>query len=206
MRAPGAGLGISTWLAAAALALGGLALVPGGARAPGAGTVPGVAELTHELASGAGTVEALELARWIRDRRPVRVLDVRDSSAHVRFSIPTAEHATLEALAAVDPGGEDLVIYGDGDGRAVRAWLLLRRLGHDRARLLVGGVVAWIDDVIEPVLPAGTPEERARFDRVAELSRYFGGVPRVGERDTAAVSGPARAEAAVRLLSRRGCY
>jgi rhodanese-related sulfurtransferase len=207
MRTGGAGAGPSAWLALAALVLGGLALVPGGARAPGPGSGAGVAELTRELASGAGTVDALELAGWIRERRPVRVLDVRDSSAHVRFSIPTAEHATLEGLAALDPGGEvPLVLYGDGDGRAVRAWLLLRRLGHPRARLLAGGVVAWVDEVIEPVLPAGTPAERARFDRVAELSRYFGGVPRVGERDTLRARGPARAEAAVRLLSRRGCY
>ena len=51
------------------------------------------------------------------------------------------------------------------------------------------------------VLPARTGAERARYDAVAAVSRNFGGLPRVGTPPAATTD----AEAAVRLLSRRGC-
>ena len=79
--------------------------------------------------------------------------------------------------------------------------MAIDRLGH-RPRILERGVLGWIDGVVSPVLPAGTADERARYRRVAEVSRYFGGMPRVGE-PTAPASD---AGEAVRLLTRRGCY
>lgn len=190
----------------AALAIGLAALAPvvgtGGARGPGLSSAPGVAELTAELAARTPMVDAVELAERIRARRPMRVVDVRDSSAFMRFSIPTAERVPFNELrAAIEPGTE-VVLYDAGGGDAVRGWHLLRRLGHDRVRILDGGVAGWVDGVLSPVLPAGTPEERARYDRVAAVSRYFGGVPRVGDPAPATTD----ADAAVRLLSRRGCY
>lgn len=192
-------------LAAVGLALAALAALAGSSPtgAPGGS---GPAELTASLASGEALLDPLDLAALIRDRRAVRVVDVRDSSAFIRFSIPTASHATLRELAALEVGaGDPIVVYDDGAGEAVRAWLLLRRLGHPDARILTDGVAGWLDHVLAPVLPAGSPEERAWFDRVADLSRYFGGLPRVGE-PPQRPAGPDRAEAAITLLSRRGCY
>lgn len=194
-------------LAGLAVVLGVLAPVAG-VRPPGD---PGVVELTAELAGGDPLVDAVTLGEWIRDRRPVRVWDVRaDSSAFIRFAIPTAAHVPFRALRdrlaghdAPTPDSGIIVLYDDGDGSAARAWLLLRRLGYPDVRILERGVVGWIDGVVSPVLPADTPEERARYRRVAAISRYFGGLPRTG-------TPPARdrtgADEAVQLLSRRGCY
>lgn len=193
-------------LAVAALGLAVLAALAGagGGGAPGG---DGPVEITPELASGDALLDPLELARMIRERRPLRLLDVRDSSEFIRFSIPTATHAQLGGLADLpaEAEGGPVVLYDDGRGGAVRAWLMLRRLGHPEVRVLGGGVLGWLDHVLNPVLPAGTPEERARFERVADLSRYFGGMPRVGEPRPRAAD-PARAEDAITLLSRRGCY
>lgn len=178
------------------------------ARAPGG---VGPAELTAELASGDALVDPLVLAAMIRDRAAVRLLDVRDSSAFIRFSLPTAVHATLPELARLvaeeesSGVGAPIVVYDDGGGDALRAWLLLRRLGHPDVRLLRAGVAGWLDHVLSPTLPAGSAEERARFEQVADLSRYFGGMPRVGT-PRSARTGPEAAEAAITLLSRRGCY
>lgn len=180
------------------------ALAGSGGRGGPGGTGP--VELTTELASGEALMEPLELAAMIRERRTVRLVDVRDSSSFIRFSLPTAHPMGLPELA--DMAGDDrspIVVYDDGSGAAVRAWLLLRRLGHPDVRVLNGGVLGWLDHVLNPVLPAGSPAERARFDRVAELSRYFGGMPRVGEPEERP-GGPGRADAAITLLSRRGCY
>lgn len=188
-------------LAAGALILGGLAPVAGTGDDPGD---TGVAELTGELAAGGVLVDAVTLAEWIRDRRPVRVVDVRDSSAFNRFSVPTAENVPLPAAPelAVD-SSMPIVVYDDDGGQAVRSWLLLRRLGHPDVRILERGVVGWIDGVVSPVLPAGTPEERERYERVARVSRYFGGLPRIGQPPERA---GAAADEAIKLLSRRGCY
>ena len=196
MSRPGTG----TVLATVAIVLAVLAPLAGRA----APAEVGVEELRRDLASGRPFVDAVTVAEWIRDRRGLRILDVRpDSGAHVRFSIPTAAHVPFGALP--DRAGDTtttIVLYDDGGGEAVRGWLLLRRLVHPDVRILEGGVVGWIDGVISPMLPRGTPEERARYRRVADVSRYFGGLPRVG-------TPPPRetdAEAAVQLLSRRGCY
>jgi rhodanese-related sulfurtransferase len=165
---------------------------------------PGVAELTAELARGAPLVEAVTVGEWIRDRKEIRILDLQEASAAVRFTIPTAEHLAFRDVASipVDRAGT-LILYDGGEGTAVRAWLLLRRLGHREVRILEGGVRGWIDGVISPVLPADTPAQRARYRRVAEISRYFGGVPRIGDPPPEPATST---EDAVLLLSRRGCY
>lgn len=187
-------------LATLAIGLAALAPLVGAADRPGR---TGVAELSEELASGAPLVDAVTVAEWIRDRRPTRIVDVRDSSAFIRLSVPTAVHVPFDELPGLVPdSGRTLVVYDDGAGRAVRGWLLLRRLGHPDVRILERGVLGWIDGVVRPVLPADTPGERARYQRVAEVSRYFGGMPRIGEPPAREAS----AEAAVQLLSRRGCY
>jgi rhodanese-related sulfurtransferase len=197
-------LRVGAVLGLAAVVLAALAPVFGGPReAAGPGRV-GVAELSSELASGEPFVDAVTVAEWIRDRRPVELVDVRDSSAFIRFSIPTARRVPFDGLVRVEPDtSRTLIVYDDGEGRAVRGWLLLRRTGHADVRILQGGVVGWIDGVISPVLPAGTAAERARYNRVADVSRYFGGMPRVGEPP---VDSGRSAEDAVQLLSRRGCY
>ena len=193
-------------LAAVALVLAAAGAVTGAGEA-GAPGATGPAELTADLESGAAFIAPLDLARMIRERRAVRLVDVRDSSAFIRFSLPTATNARLHELTApgVEPSPAPIVVYDDGAGSAIRAWLLLRRLGHEDVRVLEGGVLGWLDDVLNPVLPAGTPEERARFDSVARLSRYFGGLPTVGE-PPARDADPHRADEAITLLSRRGCY
>lgn len=193
--------GIGAALGVAAIALGLLAPVAGAGEGPGR---PGVAELSRELADGAPLVDAVTVAEWIRDRQRLRIVDVRDRSAFIRFSVPTAVHVPLPALGALPvDSGRPIVVYDDGEGQAVRAWLLLRRLGHPRVRILERGVLGWIDGVVNPVLPASSPAERGRYERVARVSRYFGGMPRIGEPPERV---DASADDAVRLLTRRGCY
>lgn len=192
-------------LAAVVLAAGAALATAGGPPEPAIAEGPGargVEELRAELAGGGAFVDAVTLGEWIRDRRPVRVLDLQDPSANIRFSIPTARHVTRRELSAIERDGPTIVVYDDGSGAAAQAWLLLRRLGHPDVRILRRGVLGWIDGVLEPVLPAGTPDERAAYERVAAVSRYFGGMPRIGEKSSPSTD----AMDAVQLLSRRGCY
>jgi rhodanese-related sulfurtransferase len=161
----------------------------------------------------AGEVSAVRVAEWLRERRAVRIYDVRERSAHDMFAVPAAEHITLAALAALPFEPTDtVVVYGArNDAAVVRAWEQLRERGVDASYLLRGGVDEWVADVLNPTLSAtASPEDEAAFERVAELSRYFGGVPR----RTAPADAPPDANAAtpagdaatqIEAVIRRGC-
>jgi hypothetical protein len=65
---------------------------------------------------------------------------------------------------------------------------------------LRNGLHEWLDDVLSPTIAADAPAEaQAAFARVAELSRWFGGMPRTLTGHAAATS-----EEALRTR-RRGC-
>jgi rhodanese-related sulfurtransferase len=162
-----------------------------------------VRALATEIEHEDDHVTALELAQWIRERKPgLRVLDVRSDSEFAAYHIPSAERMPLGALASLPPrDDETLVLYSEGGAHAAQGWVLLRANGHRHVYFLRGGLLDWMEDVMSPALPADT--SRAR---VAALSRYFGGVPRTGIAPLPVSTGPtATAGSAVARLRRRGC-
>ncbi|AHG92461.1 Rhodanese-like protein (plasmid) [Gemmatirosa kalamazoonensis] len=177
--------------------LGALAAIAG-RPSPNAPTTIDVAALAREIDGQTDHVSALELAGWIRDRRPgLRVLDVRSAAEFETYHIPSAEHVPLATLAAMRPrAGETLVLYSEGGAHAGQAWVLLRALGFRDVYFLAGGLLDWMEDVMRPAVAAGPDAER-----VAALSRYFGGTPRSG----ADVPDESSSAAAVARLRRRGC-
>lgn len=202
--------GVHAGLAILAGALGALA-VAAGEPYPGDAS-PRRNELT-------GDVGVLEVARRLRDRSAsIRLVDIRTDSQFAAYHIPGAEHVQAESLPRLESRREEpVVIYADDDRRARRASLLLRERGVERARALPGGVVAWIDSIVEPRLaplpePA-TVEQRAARREHLELSRYFGGTPVVSPAPAPAapdsiapLPSPRRSETdAVARIRRRGC-
>ena len=190
---------VNAALGAAAAALGGLAGVltlAGGRVAALDQPLPALVE-SHR-------VSALELAAWLRDRRPnLVILDVRpDSTAFEAFHLPRARHVPLADLRSVPPdSGATVVVYAAGGDLAARAWLVLRTLGHDTVRVAPDGAGDWLAAVLNPTLfTDATPEARQAFAAQAELSRYFGGLPRIlppgARRDSTTL---------LRSTLRRGC-
>ena len=168
------------YLGAAALTLGALAVVAGSPRLQGNARVD-VAGLASTVEREDDHVTAVELAEWIRARRPnLRVVDVRDSSAFETYHIPRAERIALSELVSTPfKKNETIVLYSDGGAHAAQAWVFLRALGHERVYFLRGGLYEWLDDVMNPAIASvASDSSRADFEKVAELSRYFGGVPR----------------------------
>lgn len=157
-----------------------------GALAPFAGSpyrraTPGVAELARAVANQEDHISAVELATWIRARRPgLRVVDLRSTAEYAAFHIPGAEHLAVEDLAGARfAPGETIVLYSELGVHGGQAWVLLRALGHRRVFFLQGGLHDWLDDVMSPTLPAdASPEAREAFASVEALSRWFGGMPR----------------------------
>lgn len=194
-------------LGAAALALGAAAPFAGSPyRAAPKMDIDGMAA---SIAAGTDHVQALQLARWIKDRKPgLRVIDVRSPADFAAFSIPGAENIPIEAIGAARFAPADtVVLYSEEGAHAAQAWVFLKARGVQNAYFIAGGLADWRDEVMRPVLPAGaSAEAAAAFAPVAELSLYFGGEPRTGAPGEAAtrLNPPGAAEdlAAVR---RRGC-
>jgi len=134
-----------------------------------------------------------ELAGWIIEgRSDYRLLDLRDPEAYARYHIPTAENVPLPELPeAILARNERIVLYSEGGLHAAQAWMLLRARGYPGASTILGGLDAWKDEVLFPVLPEGsTATEKARFEREAAVARFFGGLPRSGDAALASASAP----------------
>lgn len=194
------------WLAGAAAVAGALAPFAGSphratrAASTGARHAIDVAELARVVADQEDHVSAVELAAWLRARRPgLRVVDVRTAGEYAAYHIPGAEHVPLEALASARfAPGETIVLYSELGVHGGQAWVFLRALGHHRVLFLRGGLHEWLDDVMSPTIAASAPAEaQAAFEQVAELSRWFGGTPR-------RLAAPAASDGAA-AARRRGC-
>jgi rhodanese-related sulfurtransferase len=203
--------------AATVLAIGALAA---GDRTTAGGRVD-VDALARTVEAEQDHVTAIELAAWIRDRKPgLRVVDVRGAEDYATFHLPTAENVSLTGLtrAAIRPE-ETVVLYSEGGTHAAQGWFFLRARGIEHVYFLRGGLYEWMTEVVNPMLPAdASSAQRAEFARTAELSRYFGGVPRIGggagptRVDDPAAELPRRASdrdgagaAAVQRVRQRGC-
>jgi rhodanese-related sulfurtransferase len=163
------------WLAAAAALAGGLAPLADRRHAID------VHALATEVASQRDHLSGGELAGWRRARRaPHRVIDVRSPSEFGAYHVPTAENVPLDTLTATRFAPDDtIVLYSEAGVHGAQAWVFLRALGYHRVYFLRRGLDEWLDDVMSPTLaPDASPAERAEFQRIAELSRWFGGFPR----------------------------
>jgi rhodanese-related sulfurtransferase len=160
-------------------ALAGLALMLGGAAwfiGEPQGGAPG---------SGERQVTALDLATWIRAGRPqLAVFDVRDAAEFEEFHLPTALHVSLDTLAHLSAPRDALVVVYAADAVAAEvARGRLEEVGYQDVRVLARGVEDWLASVLNPRLSStASAAERERFEAVSELSRYFGGLPRIVER------------------------
>jgi rhodanese-related sulfurtransferase len=201
-------------LALAAAVLAGLAFVAGDPVGRQTGQVD-VNALARIVEREEDHVDAVELARWIRDRKPgLRVVDIRSAKEHAEYNIPGSERLDLTDLVreTFEPSST-VVLYSEGGPHAAQGWFLLRARGIEHVYFLRGGLYEWLTEIIDLTLPAdATAEEKARFKEVAELSRYFGGQPTISDRpksllDDVVVPAARSSEShdVVRRVKRRGC-
>ena len=181
---------LHTGLAIAAVTLGALAAASG-ASTPEATFPP--------------SVTALELAHWIRNDKPgLRVIDVRDTAAFEAFAIPGAEHVSLGRVQRISAQlGQTVVLYGENDASVAEAARALPRADVSNVLVLRGGVDEWARTIMAPVLPPNpSPDQAAASREIAEMSRWFGGVPRIGEVTSTGVDS---LRASLARIQRRGC-
>jgi rhodanese-related sulfurtransferase len=117
------------------------------------------------------TVAAVDVAEWIRDRKPgLRIIDPRTEAEFDEYHLPRAERLTPSITFHTN----ETVVFAEPWDRGRPARI------HPNTYLLRGGIQAWVDEVMNPTITANaSPSARKTFDRASSVSRYFGGVPRV---------------------------
>lgn len=189
------------WLAAVAAVLGLLALGAGDPYPGGRGSAHAREE---------SFVTAIDVARLIRDGGPgIRIADLRPDSLFAAYHVPGAERIGRAELARIAWSPDDrVVLYAEDDATAIDAAALLEQRGVQHVRILRGGLLSWVDQVVEPRLsplaPTATSTERAARREQLELSRYFGGTPYVAPGATPQPNRASEAATVARIL-RRGC-
>lgn len=149
------------------------------------------------------SISPVELATWLRDgKNHLRVIDLRPAEAFDADHVTRAESMSLAAIPQASFESTDtIVMYSDAEAACEKAAAALRARGLNEVYVLHRGLAGWLEDVMYPVISASaSPEEREAFTKIAELSRFFGGSPRVGDR----AAGSSAAETATRI-KRRGC-
>ncbi|MBT8469430.1 MAG: rhodanese-like domain-containing protein [Deltaproteobacteria bacterium] len=175
---------INQKLALVALSLGAFALL--GSPTPGGAVTLNTQELAAIVESEVDHVTAEELAEWIAEgRSDYRLLDVRDADSYAEYHIPSAEPVTMRELNDYPLfRSEKIVLYSDGGIHSAQAWFLLRARGFAGSTILLGGLHAWMDDVLFPDLSADASlDQVASVERRRALSELFGGNPRSGSAD-----------------------
>lgn len=146
-------------------------------------------------------VEAVQLAEWIRSQRSVTVIDLRSPFDFQEYHIPSAANIGVLQIAEIPFARTDtLVLYGARTD-VTDAASELKRKGARAVYGVKDGIDGWVSDVMNPALPkaesaADSASNRAR----GELSRYFGGKPRVAS-DTV----PATTADFLKRMKRRTC-
>jgi rhodanese-related sulfurtransferase len=171
-------------LALVAVVLGAVAIAA--SPYPGSRVTIDARELALIVSRGADRIEPASLAAWIVEgRADYRLIDLRPEAEYAQYHIPGAVNVPLAGLLDAGLGRQEKLVLYSGDGvHAAQAWMLLRAQGFAGAYVLTGGLAAWTDQVVAPVLAEHpTPDERARDDRRRALSAYFGGRPRTASSD-----------------------
>ncbi len=166
-------------LAAAALLLGVVAIAGDPYR--GSTVRIDTQELATIVDSKVDHVTVQELADWIiQGRTDYRLIDLRSEDEYVAYHVPTAENVPVARLPQYGLGrNERIVLYSEGGIHSAQAWFLLKAQRYPGAYILFGGLEAWKDEVLYPVVPAAaTPQANAVFERTAQMARFFGGGPR----------------------------
>jgi rhodanese-related sulfurtransferase len=128
-------------------------------------------------------VSAEELADWIiKGKSDYRLIDLRTEKEFMEYNIPTSENIPLAKLPNSGLNrNEKIVLYSEGGIHSAQAWFLLKAKGFKGVYMLFGGLDEWNDKILFPKLAENAkPEETAAFEKIKEVSKFFGGTPMTG--------------------------
>lgn len=131
----------------------------------------------------ADNVSVQEVADWIiKGNFDYRIIDTRTPKEFAEYHIPMAQNIPLSKLMDQNFFPTDkLIIYSDNGEEAAQGWFILKAKNFKAVYILKGGLNAWKSEILFPKLPANpTPGQLASFNKIKEVSKFFGGTPQTG--------------------------
>ncbi len=175
-------LHINQKLAIFALALGFIAIFAGNPQSKNRTTVD-TKELAAQIASDNDKISATDLAdKIVKGESDFRLIDLRKESEFNKYHIPLAENLRVTDFNDIDmPRNEKYYLISDNDILTGQAWSLLKARGYIAVYVVTGGISNWEDCILFPKLSAdASAEEIAKFNKIKEISKFFGGNPQTG--------------------------
>jgi rhodanese-related sulfurtransferase len=144
-------------------------------------------ELALSANAASDKVDVYTLADWIiKGKADYRLIDLRSSKEYNEYSIPFAENIPLNQIN--DAGllrNEKLILFSSNDVNAAQAWFILKSNSYKSVYILSGGLNEWKEKILYPKTPADSSADAiASFNKIKEVSKYFGGQPQVGTTET----------------------
>jgi rhodanese-related sulfurtransferase len=169
-------------LAIAALLLGVISVFAG---SPYMGTEVKVntKDLALSTVNNSDKIAVLELADWIiKGKSDYTLVNLREEKDFNEYFIPTAINIPMKTLP--ESGllrNQKIILYCYNDLRAAQAWFILKSNNYKGVYILDGGLDKWKSEVLFPKLSADASKEQvAEFEKIKEISKFFGGVPQTG--------------------------
>jgi uncharacterized protein len=140
-------------------------------------------ELARIVQTETDHVSVEELADWIiQGKADFRLIDLRTGAEYTQYHIPGAENVLITALPEYGLlRNEKIILYSEGGIHSAQAWFLLKARDYHGVYILRGGLDEWKDRVLFPKIPENaTPEQTAAFEKMKQVSTFFGGTPLTG--------------------------
>jgi len=135
-------------------------------------------ELALSTVNNSEKISVNDLADWIiKAKADFELIDLRSAEKYNEYAIPNSQCIPLVQLPEADLlRNQKIIFYSDDDVAASQAWFILKSKGYKGVYILDGGLNAWKEKVLFPKAPInGSKDELAQFEKMKEVSKYFGG-------------------------------
>lgn len=120
----------------------------------------------------------------IKSKFNFRLIDLRKSDEYAKYNIPSSENIPVDRLLKSDLARNDnILLYSDNDFETAQAWFLLKSNNFKGVSVLKGGLKTWQENILFPTCgcdPNPTKEQQHKHNKLAEISKYFGGSMQTG--------------------------
>jgi hypothetical protein len=127
-------------------------------------------------------IDVMTLADWlIKEKSDFTLVDLRNEKEYSEYNIPTSVNIKMEDLLGSGlMRNQKIILYGNDDIAAAQAWFVLKSSNYKGIYILSGGLNEWKNQILFPKLALNaTPEQTAAFEKVKQISAYFGGTPQL---------------------------
>ncbi len=178
---------INKKLAAFALFLGVIAIFIGDPVKDSYATI-NTKDLAFAVAEKSANIETMELAKWlIAGKADFTLIDLRQDKKFNEYHIPGSLNIQAnELFKSKLMKNQKIILYSDDNFQAAQAWLLLKAKNYKGVYQLKGGLEEWNKSILFPKLSDNaTPAQKAEFEKIKYISKYFGGNPITGVAESA---------------------